>query len=86
MASSYRKNELIRQINEYSFVLDEMRLFLDTHPQCKEGIMYYNEYVEKRNEVVAEYQRLYGPLNYYELSDEESWQWVSEPWPWEAGC
>ena len=80
------KADLMRKINELSFVLDEVRLFLDTHPDCKEALLYYNEYARLRDQAVAEYQSFYGPLRFYDPTDDCKWQWVTGPWPWEGVC
>ena len=78
------KMDLMRQINELSFVLDEMRLFLDTHTECEEALEYYNKYAIKRKDAVRDYTRLYGPLRFYDINEGNCWQWANEPWPWEG--
>lgn len=78
--------ELLQRINELSFVLDEMRLFLDTHPDCREGLEFYNKNAVLRANAVADYNRLFGPLRFYDLTDNNRWQWVNDPWPWEGVC
>lgn len=80
------KRDLMKQINELSFVLDEMRLFLDTHPNCHEGLEFYNRYAARRAEAVADYTRLYGPLCFYDFTDGSSWQWIQGPMPWEGSA
>lgn len=80
------KADLMQRITELSFVLDEMRLFLDTHPACREGLEFYNKYAALRADAVADYTRLYGPIRFYDLTDANKWQWVCDPWPWEGVC
>lgn len=40
-------------ITQTSFALDDTRLFLDTHPNCQEAIMFYNK-VQKQGRVHGE--------------------------------
>lgn len=83
------RRDLLREINEVSFAVDDVKLFLDTHPCDEEAMMYFQEYSQKRNELLKKYSKLYGPLtvDLVDMSCTEYWNWISEPWPWqEGGC
>lgn len=77
------KEKLYRIIQMYSFAIDEIRIYLDTHPDCKNGLEYFHRYKKLYNEAVAEYVRLFGPLNSNQVESRDNWTWVNEPWPWE---
>lgn len=77
---------LLAFIDSVSFMLDDITLFLDTHPKCQEALESYNHYKHLRKQAVKEYTSLYGPLNDYEVNAENYWTWVNNPWPWERGC
>lgn len=77
------KNELLKKVQMYSFLVDEARLFLDTHPTSKEAIAYFNKNLERQKQAEKNYTRLYGPINDTQFSNEEKWEWVNGPWPWE---
>ncbi len=80
-------NNLIIAISKVSFVLDDLRLFLDTHPEDEEAIKHYNECSKKRRELVSEYTRTFGPLMFYCPNDNASrWMWIDGPMPWEGVC
>ncbi|MEG1448680.1 MAG: spore coat protein CotJB [Oscillospiraceae bacterium] len=79
------KNDLLRQIQMYDFLVVEARLFLDTHPKNKQAIAYFNKYLGKRKEAEAQYAEKFGPILDSDFSDENSFRWVEEPWPWEMG-
>ena len=36
--------EMSKRISEVGFYMDDLRLYLDTHPNCTEAIMLYNKY------------------------------------------
>lgn len=73
--------KLICEISEVSFYLDELRLFLDTHPSNEEALAMYNEHAIKRKCLVDEYVECFGPLSYYDVNVGNRWKWVEYPWP-----
>lgn len=79
------RSKLMKVITQASFALDDARLFLDTHPKCEEAIEYYNKAQAVRQEAWDEYTRRFGPLTFYEVSDENCWEWNKGPMPWEGG-
>ena len=62
---------LLQQINEVSFAVNDILLYLDTHPDDEK--------------VLAEYAKDYGPLTVDTASKtcETSWKWSQQPFPWE---
>lgn len=81
---------LLRRINEVSFAVNDIHLFLDTHPDCQEALEFFRRNLEARKEALAEYARLYGPLTIDTADDScsRSWEWIEQPFPWEmkGGC
>ncbi len=73
--------ETIRQI---SFVMDELRLYLDTHPYNKEALNLFLENMKKRHDLMAEYIEMYGPIDSYYINSDGTWSWINEPMPWTA--
>lgn len=80
------KDKLLRTIQMYGFSIDEILLYLDTHPRCREALEYYHKYNELRKKAVKEYNRLYGPLNVKQIESHEKWTWSCDPWPWERSA
>ena len=79
------KEALMRQIMEAGFAMDDVVLFLDTHPDCAQAMQYYQSAVGARKAAMDAYQSRFGPL----LVDDvigNTWTWVTEKWPWEGGC
>lgn len=74
---------LLKKISTYAFAIQEYRLFLDTHPDCRETIAKIKECEEKLNPLVAEYENKYGPLR-KSNDNQMKWTWVNDPWPWEG--
>lgn len=84
---SGNRHDLFHCIEETSFYMDDLRLFLDTHPCNQEAIAAFNYYASLRKELEMEYSELYGPLTSYTMNNNcEDWLWVCAPWPWEGEC
>ena len=77
---------LLQKINELSFAMDDTRLFLDTHTDCMEALDFYKQLAEQRCHCVKEYNKQFGPLNWYDDFNSDCWNWVDYPWPWEGEC
>ena len=82
------RRELLEWINVVSFAVDDVKLFLDTHPCNAEALEFFNEFEKQRVQALKEYARYYGPLTLDTADTEaDSWKWINEPWPWqEGGC
>ena len=84
------KKELLQFIDQVSFAIDDLLLFLDTHPKEKRALEYYSELSARRNELLEKYAKFYGPLTIDTGNDSnlKSWQWMEQPFPWEqeGGC
>ena len=79
------KELLMRQIMEAGFAMDDVALFLDTHPENQDALRYYKAVRDMRDQSMAAYERRFGPLRYTDVTS-MSWNWVTEKWPWEGGC
>ena len=82
--SSGSKAQLLQKINEVSFAVNDILLYLDTHPCCEKGMALY------RKKLMKEYAQCYGPLTVDDAleSDGNTWKWMEQPFPWETegGC
>lgn len=82
------RSQLLNYINEVSFSAYDVLLFLDTHPDDADALVYFRKYSRMRNAALKEYERLYGPLTLDTASDSvrDSFVWSQQPWPWEGGA
>ena len=89
MNSRMNRHQLLNHINQVSFAVDEVRLYVDTHPCDTEALEYVREMSRQRNHALKEYAAAYGPLTIDTADDScaERWNWINEPGPWqEGGC
>ena len=77
-------NTLLQKVYETGFSLDEITLYLDTHPTDKQAMEYY-QYIRKANQdAVSAYEQSYGPLMINQVNS-NAWTWTNNLWPWEGG-
>ena len=73
------RRELFEYINQISFAVDDVKLFLDTHPENQKALDYFQKYKEKRMEALKEYAEVYGPLTVDTVSENsDCWNWINE--------
>lgn len=77
------REELLEKVNTASFAVNELNLFLDTHPQCAEALEQFRDALCRRQEALEEYAQRYGALNIDGMKDAQCWSWINHPWPWE---
>ena len=76
--------DLMKSIYEIGFSLDDMILYLDTHPKDREALDYYHKLYKQYHELVRLYSRNYGPLFAKDVHNENYFSWVNRPMPWEG--
>lgn len=77
------REKLLNMLRAYSFAAYEWNLYLDTHPNDKQGIAMHRKMADRAEELTKEYQRKYGPLTASAVTDQNCWDWIEEPWPWD---
>lgn len=78
------RDELMNKIHALSFAMTEAQLFLDTHPDCRDALMYFKQKNEELDAAMTEYQNKYGPL-FADMTVGDNWTWIDGPWPWQHG-
>ena len=89
-AMTMSRQQLLNRINEVSFAVNDMQLYLDTHPDSRRALRYMERHQEERKALLNAYARRFGPLTMDSavMSDDETWKWSQQPFPWqqEGGC
>ena len=58
--------QLLNRINQVSFAVDDLLLYLDTHPCDERALMLCRKMVKERKELLEKYAQNFGP-SYYRL-------------------
>jgi len=77
--------ELLEELQAVDFVLVELTLYLDTHPEDYNAINQFNHYAKQSKQLRKQYEKQYGPLMQYGKSySGYPWNWDDAPWPWQV--
>ncbi|MDR0964665.1 MAG: spore coat protein CotJB [Clostridium sp.] len=93
------RQELMDKLNEVSFALSELSLYLDTHPTDETALELFRDYREERKILLLQFAHDFEPLTCdcvdIPISDETKadtmypdvthFTWVDGPLPWEGG-
>lgn len=78
------QQQMLKKLQELSFALVELNLFLDTHPDNVKARELYNAYSAQMRDLRKEYFENYGPtMNFGVCPAGDSFSWINSPWPWE---
>lgn len=83
-----QRAKLLREIQKYEFMQEDLNLYLDTHPGDRHALAEFNRYTHCLAPLIHHYEQLYGPLYIDSRTTpvQYPWRWVEEPWPWEIDC
>lgn len=83
MANTPDRKKLLKELMEYDFTLQELILFLDTHPNDCAALDMYHDIQAKCEQTKARYEQYFGALCPSKVKDTDQWTWTRGPWPWE---
>ena len=78
-------NTALVELMALDFATQELGLYLTTHAQDREALQLYWSYVQLSKEGREKYQERYGPLLETDLTPEDGFAWLDDPWPWDLG-
>ena len=73
----------LNQLRALDFVVQELGLYLDTHPDDGEAFALYRQYAELEKSARESYAAKYGPLSQSDAAMDSRYTWVDGPWPWQ---
>ena len=79
------KDKLLYNIQMYTFVLKDLVLYLDIFDDDKNILKLFNEWSSELEKLKKRYEKSYGPLCSFSSNDENKWEWINNPWPWDKG-
>lgn len=79
------QGQLLEWIQMLTLCAYDMQLYLDTHPDDKDALDYFNQCTQLLNNATQTYEASYGPFSVNSAAPFESWTWVETPMPWEGG-
>ncbi|UOQ47554.1 spore coat protein CotJB [Gracilibacillus caseinilyticus] len=83
MPDSYYQQ--LEQIQAIDFVLVELTLYLDTHPDDVDAINQFNQAAFQSRQLKNKFEEEFGPLMQFGQSySGYPWNWKDAPWPWQV--
>lgn len=93
------RKQMLQEINEISFTVNDLTLYLDTHPLDHDAMDAFSEAVQRRKSLMQAYAGQFEPLTIDcvcpDTNNESGMQtdypgkrhftWVDGPLPWEGG-
>ena len=74
-------DELLRAIAEASFFAQDLKLYLDTHPDDKRAVEMYTEACRQYKACKAAFEDSYYPLTACSAGHDGCWDWPEGVWP-----
>lgn len=79
-----QQEEMLLRVQQYGFMTDDLRLYLNTHPDCEEALCLLRRYIGLECEAKRAYEQAYGSLTLGAVASQDEYDWIQEPWPWQA--
>lgn len=84
LRANNEQERLFLELSRMSFAAHEVNLYLDLNPNDTSMIRLFNDYRQKSNELIKEYESKYGPLTIMsDVLNKTPFMWEKSPWPWE---
>ena len=71
------------ELQALAFAVNELALYLDTHPDDSEATEMYRTYQNALHDGMMQYSKEHGPLNHTVPGKNGRYCWPNDPWPWE---
>ncbi|MCU9613734.1 spore coat protein CotJB [Caldibacillus lycopersici] len=77
--------QLLEELQAVDFVLVELTLYLDTHPNDQDAIQQFNYFAKESKRIRKVFEKQFGPLLQFGHSySAYPWNWADSPWPWQV--
>ena len=77
-----KNNALMRKLLAVELALIETGLYLDSYPENKAALDYYRKLAVEYKQLIAEAERVGRPITQIDAGKNDTWNWISSPWPW----
>lgn len=78
------KEKSMLEIGTMAFASHDLNLYLDLHPEDQSMFMLFQDYRNKTNKLIEEYERRFGPIHIMSEQMNNSFDWSTKKWPWEG--
>lgn len=84
MVNNHEKPVTLKtEMQTAGFALQELALYLDTHPHDKRALELYRQYQKAYHKSLGNYCEKVMPVTHLCAGSGEEYCWLRDPWPWE---
>ncbi len=76
-------NTHLQELQSLCFAITELGEYLDTHKDDTEAFSLMKSYAALYQMGREKYEALHGPLTQKAAAEQDSYQWLQDPWPWD---
>ena len=84
------REEMMSRLTAVSFALNDLTLYLDTHPDCPKGTELFYKLLDERLTLLSEFAGSFYPLTQISMItghyNKDQYGWSEGPMPWEGAC
>lgn len=85
--TNQNSNISLLQLQQMTFALVDLNLYLDIYPDNADAIEDYNNLFKQYWEAKSAYEKQNGPLmNFGHCPVNYPFNWINTPWPWERAA
>lgn len=81
------ERQMMRRVQEADFVVVELTLYTNTHPNDEEALDQWREAIKEAARLRRQFESRYGPISLNSIPSEQAieagWRWNQPPWPWQ---
>lgn len=81
--NSELSNTMTHQLQALHFAISELGLYLDTHPNDRDALELFDQYVELYEEASQRFENEKGPMTQMQAANSGTYRWTEGPWPWD---
>ena len=85
LKTNNKKDDLLYKVQMYTFALKDLSLYLDNHPTDESILVEYQKIRNNLYEAKKQYEQNYGVLSSSDVTNDDKWTWINNPWPWDKG-
>ena len=82
--------QMLEWVQALCFVVVDMKLYLDTHPDCPNGLALFYQLLDQRLSLLSEFADQFYPLTQTSMItgnyNQNIYGWGEGPMPWEGAC
>lgn len=82
VSGSSLPNSGMTDLQALCFVLQELALYLDTHPDDAEAFALFKQLTSMEKSARQTWEKTNGPIMRSSAAQGERWDWLKDPWPW----